>query len=626
LCCRSQKGIIGRLSWFLNFAGVEIAPMDTRRDYSASVVTPPGDRAYPSPPAEAVPDTPPTRAMAPAPAPAPLWAVRPFGRYLLLREIAVGGMGVVYEAHDPLLDRIVALKMIRGGVFAGPNEIVRFEGEARAAAHLSHRHIVQVYDVGEIDGQHFFTMAFAPGGSLAGRFAEFAGNPEAAVPLVEKVARAVAFAHSKGILHRDLKPGNVLLGEGDEPLVSDFGLAKFLDESLELTHTGQRVGTPAYMAPEQASGQTERIGPAVDVWSLGVVLYQLLTGVRPFVGDTAEILARQILTTEPLSPRSIKPGLDRQLETVVMKCLEKDPARRYESAEALADDLARWQRGEPVLAKPPSWPRRTWRTLRRPAVMACLLNLGLLGLVPLLWRPDTAERQREAIEARLAKGETVVLIGDTGPPAWSRAIGKPGEAILSTDAEEPFEVRTTTRVLVELLPGLPVRKFRLRAEVRHLKGTPQAQVGLYVGRSNQLAADGAAWQCLVALTLNDAVVVPPRNLLALRLCWWQPEAVGTNHGGRAQIGLGRLFAAAGAHPQDRDGPWRKLALEFEPTLIRSYFNGALVDSVPRGQMMSTKGPAMVRPDYLPEQGLGLFVDQASVLFRRVVVEPLDAGH
>src|SRR5262249_22716805 len=160
-----------------------------------------------------------------------------------------------------------------------------------------------------------------------------------------KVARAVGHAHARGILHRDLKPGNVLLGEGGEPLVSDFGLAKIVDDSAELTHTGQRVGTPAYMAPEQACGQSQRVGPPTDVWALGVILYQLLTGVRPFAGDSGQELTQRILTTEPPSPRSRGSGVDRPLEAVVLKCLDKEPSRRYPNAQALADDLARWQRG-----------------------------------------------------------------------------------------------------------------------------------------------------------------------------------------------------------------------------------------------------------------------------------------
>src|SRR5438093_1689538 len=211
---------------------------------------------------------------------------------------------------------------------------------------------------------------------------------------MEKVARAVAFAHGKGILHRDLKPSNVLLEECGEPMVSDFGLAKFLDASVELTQAGQRMGTPAYMAPEQASGQTDRVGPVSDVWALGVILYELLAGRRPFTATERDELTKQILSTDPPSPRLLRPDLDEALQTVVLKCLAKEPRRRYASAAALADDLARWLRGEPISARPESWPRRAWRRARRtvtgPAWWPVLVLLPLLGGVTALTLPAFA--------------------------------------------------------------------------------------------------------------------------------------------------------------------------------------------------------------------------------------------
>jgi serine/threonine-protein kinase len=270
-------------------------------------------------------------------------AVGADGRYVLLAEVASGGMGVVYLGEDRVVGRRVALKMIRAGFFACVQEVERFTREARALALLSHPHVVQVYDFGQSEGRPFFTMQLAPGGTLAGHLDRYRADARAAVALVEKVARGVQHAHQQGILHRDLKPANVLLGGGDEPLVSDFGLVKFLHaEGDGLTQAGPTPGTPAYMAPEQAGGRAEEVGPRTDVWSLGVILYELVAGRRPFEGRTREEVLHRILTTPVPPPRTLRPALDPALEAVLLKCLEKEPGRRYGSAGALAEDLARW--------------------------------------------------------------------------------------------------------------------------------------------------------------------------------------------------------------------------------------------------------------------------------------------
>src|SRR5262249_48587976 len=236
------------------------------------------------------------------------------GPYQLLEVVGWGGMGVVYKARHTALGRIVALKTLRPDSVPNPEHIRRFTREAQAASQLSHPHIVPIYDVGEQEGQHYYTMAFLPGGSLAEHWQRLAGNPRAAAALVEKIARAVHHAHEKGIFHRDLKLGNVLLDEQGEPLVSDFGLAKLWDTDVSLTQTGEVRGTPSYMAPEQAAGRNHQIDARTDVWALGVILYELLTGARPFTGQGREEIISRILTADPPRPSSVRRTLSRSLE------------------------------------------------------------------------------------------------------------------------------------------------------------------------------------------------------------------------------------------------------------------------------------------------------------------------
>jgi serine/threonine protein kinase/tetratricopeptide (TPR) repeat protein len=323
--------------------------------------------------------------------------------YEILDELGRGGMGVVYKARQRGLNRLVALKMILAGSQASPRERARFRTEAEAVARLRHPNIIPIYEVNEHDGQLYFSLELAEGGNLSQKIAGAPQAPAAAAELVETLGRAIHHAHQHGIIHRDLKPSNILLvsggvvsGEWSEggptrhspltthhspltPKITDFGLAKLLDAEVSQTGTDGFVGTPSYMAPEQAAGKSREVGPAVDVYALGAILYELLIGQPPFRGATLLETLEQVRSQEPVPPRRRLPKLPRDLETICLKCLEKDPRRRYSTAEALADDLCRFLAGEPIWARPtPVWQHGVKWVRRRPAV-AGLIGVTLAG-------------------------------------------------------------------------------------------------------------------------------------------------------------------------------------------------------------------------------------------------------
>jgi WD40 repeat protein len=390
----------------------------------------------------------------PTVAPDPDAARRRFGGYEIVDEIARGGMGVVYRARQLRLNRTVALKMIPGGALASPSVVERFRAEAEAVAQLEHPNIVPIYEVGEIDGQHYFSARLIEGGSLEQRLREFAlpsttldrtesmERQRRAARFMGTVAEAVHFAHQRGILHRDLKPGNILIDTQGDPQVTDFGIAKQLTGRGPITQSFAVLGTPDYMAPEQAAGETARLTTAADVFSLGVVLYQLLTSRLPFRGATPIETMRKVVEDDPPAPRALNGTIDADLETICLKCLAKRPSDRYTSAKALADDLGRWLAGEPITARPVTATERVWRWCRRQPIVAGLwmaLALAVLaGIITSGWQWQRAQRNAVTLRENLYAADMSVAFD-----AWNR--GNIAQVRDLLDAQRPRDVQTDLR-------------------------------------------------------------------------------------------------------------------------------------------------------------------------------------
>lgn len=304
--------------------------------------------------------------------------VKYFGEYELLEEIARGGMGVVFKARQVTLDRTVALKMILSGDLASPEAIERFRIEAEAAAKLDHPGIVPIFEIGQHNGQHYFSMGFVEGQSLAQYVKNGPIASRQAAEILKRIADAIAYAHQQGVIHRDLKPANVLMDAKGEPRVTDFGLAKQVHSERDLTRTGDVMGTPSYMPPEQAAGKSD-VGPLADIYSLGALLYALLTGRPPFQSANVVDTIMQVIELDPVPPRQLDPKIERDLETICLKCLSKSPSHRYPSAIELSADIDRFLNDQPILARPPGWLEMTnqWARNHVATVVTLMTLLGL---------------------------------------------------------------------------------------------------------------------------------------------------------------------------------------------------------------------------------------------------------
>ena len=394
------------------------------------------------------------------------------GDYELLEEIARGGMGVVYKARQISLNRIVAVKMILAGQLATKADHERFHAEAQAAALLDHPNIVPIFEVGEHEGQHYFSMGYVDGSSLSARLVEGPLTPKEAAELVATVAGAVEYAHRQGVIHRDLKPSNILIDSKGHPRVTDFGLAKQVGapgtpgRGSDLTASGQVLGTPSYMPPEQAAGQIRTVGPAADVYALGAVLYATLTGRPPFQAATPSETLRQVIEREPLTLRQLNPAVPRDLETITLKCLEKSVPRRYATAQALAEDLQRYLQGRPILARPVGRWERAWRWCRRQPVVAGLLaaaallvvlvvvasTAGYLSTARALDRVVAAQRQRALAQVdalRRADITQVPYLIEGLKPFRAEVVPQFRQSLQSSDLDENERLRLSLAMVAD---------------------------------------------------------------------------------------------------------------------------------------------------------------------------------
>jgi serine/threonine protein kinase len=405
--------------------------------------------------------------------------------YEVLAVLGQGGMGVVYKARDASLGRMVAIKTLAEGQHATPEQLERFRAEAQAVARLRHPNIIAIHVIGEHEGRPYLSLEFAEGGSLAQRLADKPMPPREAAELLEALARAVHAAHQAGVVHRDLKPSNVLLDADGVPKVADFGLAKLLDSDSGRTLSGQVVGTPSYMAPEQAEGQSKRVGPAADIYALGAILYHALTGRPPFLGESAMETIRLATSTEAVPPRQLRPDVPLDLETICLKCLEKESARRYPGALALAEDLHRYLDGRPIAARPVGPVGRLWRWGRRnpwvAGLAATLLLTFVLGTPTLfvLWLQARTDRARAEFEAANAKAINEFLTKDL--------LGQ-ASAYNQVQPDPDVKVRTVLDRAAEQVDQRFANQPLVQASIRRTIGETYQQLGLYPQARKHLLA------------------------------------------------------------------------------------------------------------------------------------------
>jgi hypothetical protein len=595
--------------------------------------------------------------------------------YVMLGRLGSGGMGAVYLAREHATERTVAMKFLHAP--ARPWALDRFLIEVRALARLNHPNIVRVLAVDTYRSDPYFTMEYAAGGSLADRVSQSGPlPPDEAARLIAPVARAVHAAHTAGIVHRDLKPSNILLEVADygpetespehaaassrSPLgsrssltakISDFGLAKRLDRDDELTQGSGALGTPNFMPPEQTGRDRGEVGPHSDVYALGATLYHVLTGRPPFTGDSHEVISK-VQCEPPDRPRALRPDLPADLEGIVVKCLEKNPADRYPSAEALAEDLDRFLAGQPPVAPVLSWRRRAWRAAVRQrrrvaaALAVALLVVGAftlaLFLAPVPRSPDEAVRaEGERIRRELSAGREVrVADGRAVPPYHHWRLGT-GEFLPPSPREPLWRIDVRGSALLELVPDLPVGRYRITAELRQTRASrdvidPSSRVGVYLGHDAVADPNGVTTDTVLLADYTEHPQDPgPRRPAGMgpfrvhgKAFVRPPDQSMTSPD---DLLGGRDFPAAGP-----EGDWRTITVEVTPdrvvvgwkdlpgapevTVAALDRDRLSADRITLGASAAPRGGAV--PDWSPRRPAGIYCNRSAVVVRNFLVTPL----